>query len=303
MKISIISPLTKGTGNHTTTMRIGQHLENQGNTVEYIDSANKSELSLMENEKLAQSDSILALHAFKSGRLLPENLDIPTAVIFGGTDLNEGIKKPEQFSTISHVVQKADKLIAFSSDFIHKACSHWPNFQHKIRKIPQGVEVKTSNFSIHSHLDISQNVPILFLPASLREVKNPLLVLNAIKSLKVPNEFHLTLAGAKLDKDYAEKVERVVKSTKNTSYLGALSGSNTHAAMQSASAVLNSSNSECTPNSLLEAMKIGTPVIARDIPGVRSIVKNGETGMLYTCLLYTSPSPRDATLSRMPSSA
>ena len=27
------------------------------------------------------------------------------------------------------------------------------------------------------------------------------------------------------------------------------------------------------------------------------------TGILLTCLLYTSPSPRDATLSRMPSSA
>ena len=26
-------------------------------------------------------------------------------------------------------------------------------------------------------------------------------------------------------------------------------------------------------------------------------------GIIYTCLLYTSPSPRDATLSRMPSSA
>ena len=26
-------------------------------------------------------------------------------------------------------------------------------------------------------------------------------------------------------------------------------------------------------------------------------------GLYYTCLLYTSPSPRDATLSRMPSSA
>ena len=26
-------------------------------------------------------------------------------------------------------------------------------------------------------------------------------------------------------------------------------------------------------------------------------------GEFYTCLLYTSPSPRDATLSRMPSSA
>ena len=29
----------------------------------------------------------------------------------------------------------------------------------------------------------------------------------------------------------------------------------------------------------------------------------GEPVMYYGCLLYTSPSPRDATLSRMPSSA
>ena len=28
-----------------------------------------------------------------------------------------------------------------------------------------------------------------------------------------------------------------------------------------------------------------------------------EVSVLHTCLLYTSPSPRDATLSRMPSSA
>ena len=28
-----------------------------------------------------------------------------------------------------------------------------------------------------------------------------------------------------------------------------------------------------------------------------------KTVITYTCLLYTSPSPRDATLSRMPSSA
>ena len=29
----------------------------------------------------------------------------------------------------------------------------------------------------------------------------------------------------------------------------------------------------------------------------------GYTAAVYACLLYTSPSPRDATLSRMPSSA
>ena len=36
---------------------------------------------------------------------------------------------------------------------------------------------------------------------------------------------------------------------------------------------------------------------------VTCIILMGVLSTLYTCLLYTSPSPRDATLSRMPSSA
>ena len=47
-----------------------------------------------------------------------------------------------------------------------------------------------------------------------------------------------------------------------------------------------------------------------DTIGMLAIDKNGDisgacttSGMAYNCLLYTSPSPRDATLSRMPSSA
>ena len=32
-------------------------------------------------------------------------------------------------------------------------------------------------------------------------------------------------------------------------------------------------------------------------------IKSQTVNLQYTCLLYTSPSPRDATLSRMPSSA
>ena len=38
--------------------------------------------------------------------------------------------------------------------------------------------------------------------------------------------------------------------------------------------------------------------------GLRGLMGVGTNRMnAYTCLLYTSPSPRDATLSRMPSSA
>ena len=34
-----------------------------------------------------------------------------------------------------------------------------------------------------------------------------------------------------------------------------------------------------------------------------ALLASGAVPLLVTCLLYTSPSPRDATLSRMPSSA
>ena len=37
--------------------------------------------------------------------------------------------------------------------------------------------------------------------------------------------------------------------------------------------------------------------------GFPDVFAHGMLSMAYLCLLYTSPSPRDATLSRMPSSA
>ena len=39
------------------------------------------------------------------------------------------------------------------------------------------------------------------------------------------------------------------------------------------------------------------------LPSHYNPLVTGMAGMAYSCLLYTSPSPRDATLSRMPSSA
>ena len=41
----------------------------------------------------------------------------------------------------------------------------------------------------------------------------------------------------------------------------------------------------------------------KDALAERSVTKSELIGVVNRCLLYTSPSPRDATLSRMPSSA
>ena len=44
-------------------------------------------------------------------------------------------------------------------------------------------------------------------------------------------------------------------------------------------------------------------LISNDIDWIHLDVMDGNWVINKTCLLYTSPSPRDATLSRMPSSA
>ena len=48
-----------------------------------------------------------------------------------------------------------------------------------------------------------------------------------------------------------------------------------------------------------------TPLVMVNILKFKEQTEDGRTGeeAYNTCLLYTSPSPRDATLSRMPSSA
>ena len=43
--------------------------------------------------------------------------------------------------------------------------------------------------------------------------------------------------------------------------------------------------------------------ISEKMLGITAVIDNDEIAGVITCLLYTSPSPRDATLSRMPSSA
>ena len=50
-------------------------------------------------------------------------------------------------------------------------------------------------------------------------------------------------------------------------------------------------------------MKIGILALQGDFNKHRLILEQLELEQSLVCLLYTSPSPRDATLSRMPSSA
>ena len=69
--------------------------------------------------------------------------------------------------------------------------------------------------------------------------------------------------------------------------------------LQSLASLLEERNlSKITTAALAEKSQITEAALYRHFPSKRSIYAE-----LFSCLLYTSPSPRDKTVSRMPSSA
>jgi pimeloyl-ACP methyl ester carboxylesterase len=91
----------------------------------------------------------------------------------------------------------------------------------------------------------------------------------------------LVIAGVSYDEDYEGIVLRRCGAGPAVRYVGVLDRDDLHAAMREASAVLNTSVSECSPNSLIEAMDVGCPVVVRDIPGNTCLVEDGVTGLVF----------------------
>ena len=60
---------------------------------------------------------------------------------------------------------------------------------------------------------------------------------------------------------------------------------------------------EALESEVLFTEKLTEPVVQMLKEGEVMVIENTRFAKAETCLLYTSPSPRDATLSRMPSSA
>jgi glycosyltransferase involved in cell wall biosynthesis len=92
---------------------------------------------------------------------------------------------------------------------------------------------------------------------------------------------HLLIVGAKRDPAYANAMDAKARSLPGVLLIDTLPQDDLWALMCEAQAVLNTSKSESSPNSLLEAMALGVPVLARDIPGNRAVIQHGKTGFLF----------------------
>ncbi|XP_042343903.1 glycosyltransferase 1 domain-containing protein 1 [Plectropomus leopardus] len=292
MKLLFLACLSPQTGNHTTAERIRSHIESAGHTCELRDAAefrSPAEVANLVSQN-PPFEGALAIHLFRAGRLLLD-IQVPFGVIFGGTDINEDVKVEQKRVVMEQVLLKARFAVAFTEKLKEEAELFLLSQSSKIYVQPQGIQTEVSKKFCWTEFLRSSGVSaehvdelrVFLLVCGLRRVKDPLYLVDIFSEWHCENPQNaLVIIGPKIDPVFTVEVEAVVKRTAGVFLAQERSQQELHAAMKRCFAVVNSSVSEGMSAAILEAMDLGVPVLARDIPGNAAVVQHEITGLLYS---------------------
>jgi glycosyltransferase involved in cell wall biosynthesis len=144
-----------------------------------------------------------------------------------------------------------------------------------------GVDVEAIDRAVCSErqaLGVEEGEVFVFWSGRLDPVKGFEEMLEAFAVFVRAQPAKFFLAG---DGPYRAMVEQIVRRTGLGGSVRLLGQrSDVPSLVKSADVFLFCSRTEGLPNALLEAMAAGLPVVATDVPGIRDVVRNGQTGRL-----------------------
>ncbi|NVN89380.1 MAG: glycosyltransferase family 4 protein [Desulfuromonadales bacterium] len=282
MHIALICPFSTGPirGNITTVNRIADHLPTTGCRVTVLSKDRWTSGELQERISLIRPDLLHGFHAFHSGQLtrqLAEAAGIPYLITITGSDLFDPAMNsaPETMQALG----AAANITCFDPLVARCVKDCFSVEAGRLSIIPQGVTRPSKGEPFLK----TENEFAILLPAALRPVKGIIQAMDALLPLAVEFPFlRLLLAGGALDADYTASIRKRATTLPWVHLLGEVPYQRMGSLYDAADLVLNSSLFEGgMANSLLEAMSVGRPVLARDIPGNRSLIRHNKTGWLY----------------------
>jgi hypothetical protein len=270
VRIALLTPyyLHPTRGNAVTVRRIEQQLHKLGCTVAVFSLDAGSAESLAKGAKNFSPDIVHAFHAVRCGELARL-----LATLYGSAeDGAAGIRLA--------ALGGAAALVFFADEVRKSFLAAHPELAVPTAVISQGVTIPG---------EISAEPPDaaacnFLLPAGIRAVKNLLMPFIPLTELhrRYP-QLRLVLAGGVLESEYADRLFAAVAANPFARWEGEVAFEKMPILYRSAHVVLNSSLSEGgMANSLLEGMAYGRPLLAADVEGNRSLVRDGENGFLFS---------------------
>lgn len=282
MQIALFAPYSQGPirGNITSVQRIARHLQMHGLQTDLI-SLDATDLPLR-LQKLASTPPTLlhGFHAFHAGpftRTTAQQLGVPYLITLTGSDLFDPNLRDHP-DTI-RALGDATAVTCFDPLVAKLAMQAFPQISARLHVIPQGVEPFQNTILTEKPSDSF----VILLPAALRPVKGIDFAIEQLTPLALEQpRMQLWIAGGELDYQYAATIRAQAAKLPWVKLLGEVPHQSMGALYAAADLVLNSSEFEGgMANALLEAMVMGKPVLARDVPGNRSLICHGETGWLF----------------------
>lgn len=274
-------------GNAITVERIARALTARGLDIRVWDVGATPE-AMIEREMQAFRPALVhAFHAFRVGPFalrLARRAEIPLVVTLTGTDANHDLFDAERASTVRRVLEGAASLVVFHDSIRERIAAALPDLRGRLTTIPQSVSLaRPEPFDLSARWPLPAGRLLFVFPAGIRGVKNPRLPLRALDAVAARRpELRLLYVGPVLDADEGEALLQALGSRPWARHIGGVPHARMASLLAQADVVLNCSISEGgMANSVLEALALGRAVLASDIPGNRSLIEHGVTGLLF----------------------
>jgi glycosyltransferase involved in cell wall biosynthesis len=187
--------------------------------------------------------------------------------------------KPYQKAIWGPLLRKTSRIVVPTKDYEEILRNEYNVPKKQITTIPNGIELHTYKNLRKKNTRIGKIARILFV-GRLSNQKNVPLLLRALAQLKSSIPISVRIVGEGEERKRIEQLIRQLGLSGRVRLVGAKHGVALQKEYMNADIFVLSSRFETFGVVILEAMASGVPVVATDIPGVRSIISHRQNGLL-----------------------
>ncbi len=285
MRLLILTPeQPRISGNWVSACRFQQGLLQLGHQVEVLETGlepGQIEAAVTRFEP----NLVLLLHAYRTGRPWLASRcqqQLPFLVMLTGTDIHQGLELPQERPTILEVLRQAGAILSQNPLTVATLAAEQPQLAPRLHYLPPGIVLGNAPYDLRRRHNIPPEAVLFLHPAGIRPVKGNLELLQLFDPVVTASaQFRVAFCGPLLDPDYGTRFLCALKSRPWASYLGEIPQPAMPAALLQVDIVCNNSSSEGLPNSLLEAVSLGRPMLVRNIQGNAAVIEAGHNGLCY----------------------
>ena len=204
----------------------------------------------------------------------------PVVTTLRGSDVRRALQSPLDNFFLKRCLAFSNIVVTVSNAIHRLIKENYPRWSHKIITIPNGVDQEFIEIGADRDYKANDKVRLVTV-GSLVPGKRIETILYALARIKSLDTAECSVIGSGPQEPMLKALTQQLNLSERVDFIGAIAHSKIPNYLQDSDVFILSSASEGRPNVLLEAMAAGLPVIASDIEGVRELIQNGKTGLLF----------------------